>query len=126
MKLLMTGKESPQAGVMIPIPQYPLYTATIAEYNAYQVSRLRFKWLQIAGCLPIVTLFFLSLFLLSLVFILFDIHDTFKNKLYRIQIASDISATWTTMPRNQQITLIGIALQLRPNNTNDCYQQLRG
>jgi len=37
MKLLMTGKSSLQAGVMIPIPQYPLYTATIAEYNAYQI-----------------------------------------------------------------------------------------
>jgi len=24
---------------MIPIPQYPLYTATIAEYNAYGVSQ---------------------------------------------------------------------------------------
>jgi alanine transaminase len=37
LKLLMTGKENPQAGVMIPIPQYPLYTATIAEFNAYPV-----------------------------------------------------------------------------------------
>lgn len=37
LKLLMTGKESPKAGVMIPIPQYPLYTATIAEYNAHLV-----------------------------------------------------------------------------------------
>jgi len=34
LKLLMTGRDSPQTGVMIPIPQYPLYTATIAEYNA--------------------------------------------------------------------------------------------
>ncbi len=39
MKLLMTGIENPKAGVMIPIPQYPLYTATIAEYNAQTVSR---------------------------------------------------------------------------------------
>lgn len=37
LKLLMTGKEKPQAGVMIPIPQYPLYTATIAEYNAHAI-----------------------------------------------------------------------------------------
>jgi alanine transaminase len=37
LKLLMTGREHPQAGIMIPIPQYPLYTATIAEYNAYMV-----------------------------------------------------------------------------------------
>lgn len=36
----MTGKEKPQGGIMIPIPQYPLYTATIAEYNAYAVSAL--------------------------------------------------------------------------------------
>ena len=39
MKLMMTGGSSGKlAGVMIPIPQYPLYTATIAEYNAYTVS----------------------------------------------------------------------------------------
>ena len=38
MKLMMTGKDGAErAGVMIPIPQYPLYTATIAEYNAYPV-----------------------------------------------------------------------------------------
>jgi alanine transaminase len=37
LKLLMTGRDFPQAGIMIPIPQYPLYTATIAEYNAYAV-----------------------------------------------------------------------------------------
>jgi len=39
MKLLMTtlgGKD--RAGVMIPIPQYPLYTATIAEYNAEPIG----------------------------------------------------------------------------------------
>jgi len=39
MKLLMTAKDGKErAGVMIPIPQYPLYTATIAEYNAFPVS----------------------------------------------------------------------------------------
>jgi alanine transaminase len=37
LKLMMTGRDSPRAGVMIPIPQYPLYTATIAEYNAFAV-----------------------------------------------------------------------------------------
>lgn len=38
---MMTGKDGAErAGVMIPIPQYPLYTATIAEYNAYPVSDL--------------------------------------------------------------------------------------
>ncbi|XP_041375568.1 alanine aminotransferase 2-like [Gigantopelta aegis] len=39
LKLLMTGKSGDdRAGIMIPIPQYPLYTATIAEYNAYPVG----------------------------------------------------------------------------------------
>ena len=39
MKLCMTGQGGDKkAGVMIPIPQYPLYTATIAEYNAFPVS----------------------------------------------------------------------------------------
>lgn len=39
MKLLMTGKSgNERAGVMIPIPQYPLYTATIAEYNAHPIG----------------------------------------------------------------------------------------
>ena len=38
MKLMMTGKSDGLTGVMIPIPQYPLYTATIAEYNAQPVS----------------------------------------------------------------------------------------
>ena len=39
LKLLMTGRDHPRGGIMIPIPQYPLYTATIAEYNAYGVSQ---------------------------------------------------------------------------------------
>ena len=39
MKLLMTARPGKEAtGVMIPIPQYPLYTATLAEYNAHVVS----------------------------------------------------------------------------------------
>ena len=39
LKLAMTGESgNKRAGVLIPIPQYPLYTATIAEYNAYPVS----------------------------------------------------------------------------------------
>lgn len=37
----MTGESgNKRAGVMIPIPQYPLYTATIAEYNAYPVGEV--------------------------------------------------------------------------------------
>ena len=35
---MMTGRTDICAGVMIPIPQYPLYTATIAEYHAHAVS----------------------------------------------------------------------------------------
>lgn len=39
MKLLMTTKDGKdRAGVMIPIPQYPLYTASIAEYNAEPIG----------------------------------------------------------------------------------------
>lgn len=39
MKLCMTGEGGVRkAGVMIPIPQYPLYTASIAEYNAYPIN----------------------------------------------------------------------------------------
>nr|KAG5688722.1 hypothetical protein BaRGS_032057 [Batillaria attramentaria] len=39
MKLAMTGESgTKRAGVMIPIPQYPLYTATIAEYNAHPIG----------------------------------------------------------------------------------------
>ena len=30
--------EEQKAGVMIPIPQYPLYTATLTELNAHPVS----------------------------------------------------------------------------------------
>ncbi|PAA57803.1 hypothetical protein BOX15_Mlig029561g2 [Macrostomum lignano] len=34
LELLSTGKEGrDQVGIMIPIPQYPLYTATISQYN---------------------------------------------------------------------------------------------
>lgn len=38
LKLMMTGMSGDdRAGVMIPIPQYPLYSATNAEYNAYPI-----------------------------------------------------------------------------------------
>lgn len=37
--LFNTGKDgNGRAGVMVPIPQYPLYSATNAEYNAYQIN----------------------------------------------------------------------------------------
>lgn len=36
--LLLTGKDgSGKAGIMIPVPQYPLYSAVIAEFNAYPI-----------------------------------------------------------------------------------------
>lgn len=38
LKILMTGDSNKPAGVMIPIPQYPLYSATNAEYGAYQIN----------------------------------------------------------------------------------------
>ncbi|KAF6775361.1 hypothetical protein AHF37_05733 [Paragonimus kellicotti] len=39
LQLLSTGRDgSGRAGVMVPIPQYPLYSATNAEYNAYQIG----------------------------------------------------------------------------------------
>ncbi|CAH8636994.1 unnamed protein product [Schistosoma margrebowiei] len=33
-----TGRGSERAGVMIPIPQYPLYSATNSEYNNFQIN----------------------------------------------------------------------------------------
>ena len=40
LKLLQTKDNtgSARAGIMIPIPQYPLYSATLSEFNSYQVS----------------------------------------------------------------------------------------
>ncbi|KAK7101702.1 alanine aminotransferase 2-like [Littorina saxatilis] len=36
--LLLTGKPGTErAGIMIPVPQYPLYSAALAEYNAYPI-----------------------------------------------------------------------------------------
>jgi alanine transaminase len=38
MTLLLTGKAgTDKAGIMIPVPQYPLYSAAISEYNAYPI-----------------------------------------------------------------------------------------
>ena len=42
MKLLTNpngGDGLPRPGVMIPIPQYPLYSASLAEYNIDQVTQ---------------------------------------------------------------------------------------
>ncbi|XP_015766680.1 PREDICTED: alanine aminotransferase 2-like [Acropora digitifera] len=40
LKLLQTGVNTGngRAGVMIPIPQYPLYSATLSELNSYQIN----------------------------------------------------------------------------------------
>ncbi|KAL7058885.1 hypothetical protein AAHC03_013199 [Spirometra sp. Aus1] len=39
LELVATTKEGNQrAGVMIPIPQYPLYSATLSEFNNYQIG----------------------------------------------------------------------------------------
>ena len=36
--MLMTGQDgNNRAGIMIPVPQYPLYSATLTEYNAYSI-----------------------------------------------------------------------------------------
>ena len=43
MKLLVTGEENSRTGAMVPIPQYPLYSATVSELNAKLVS-LYFYW----------------------------------------------------------------------------------
>lgn len=38
LNLLMTGGVGKErAGIMIPVPQYPLYSATLTEFNAYQI-----------------------------------------------------------------------------------------
>lgn len=37
MELLLNSPGQKQSGFMIPIPQYPLYSATITEYNAEKV-----------------------------------------------------------------------------------------
>jgi aspartate/methionine/tyrosine aminotransferase len=39
MELLLNGPNQKPAGFMIPIPQYPLYTATISEYGAEKVRK---------------------------------------------------------------------------------------
>ncbi|XP_070604522.1 alanine aminotransferase 1 isoform X1 [Erythrolamprus reginae] len=38
LKLLVSGEGSSRTGVMIPIPQYPLYSATLAELHAHQIN----------------------------------------------------------------------------------------
>ncbi|KAK4474964.1 hypothetical protein MN116_002067 [Schistosoma mekongi] len=39
LQLISTGEDGcKRSGVMVPIPQYPLYSATNAEYNAYQID----------------------------------------------------------------------------------------
>ncbi|XP_027713568.1 alanine aminotransferase 1-like isoform X2 [Vombatus ursinus] len=38
LNLLVSGKGKTRTGVMIPIPQYPLYSATLAEFDAVQIN----------------------------------------------------------------------------------------
>lgn len=38
LKLLVAGQGNSRTGVMIPIPQYPLYSAALAELGAVQVN----------------------------------------------------------------------------------------
>ena len=38
LKLLVSGKDKTRTGVMISIPQYPLYSAALAELGAVQVN----------------------------------------------------------------------------------------
>ncbi|CAH8567563.1 unnamed protein product [Schistosoma turkestanicum] len=39
LQLISTGEDGcKRAGIMVPTPQYPLYSATNAEYNAYQID----------------------------------------------------------------------------------------
>lgn len=37
-KLLMNTDPKKPSGIMIPVPQYPLYSATLSEYGAYQIE----------------------------------------------------------------------------------------
>ncbi len=43
MEILLTNTNEKQAGFLIPIPQYPFYSASIQEFNAKQVN-LRFEF----------------------------------------------------------------------------------
>jgi alanine transaminase len=38
LKLLASEVSGKRSGVMVPIPQYPLYSATLAEFNMYQIG----------------------------------------------------------------------------------------
>lgn len=38
LKLLITEVNGKRSGVLVPIPQYPLYSATLAEFNMYQIG----------------------------------------------------------------------------------------
>lgn len=44
MEILLTNENEKPAGFMIPIPQYPFYTATIAEFNAKQVATISYRY----------------------------------------------------------------------------------
>ena len=46
MKLLINHENGKKAGVLIPIPQYPLYSATIAEFDLHQVRLNKLYFLK--------------------------------------------------------------------------------
>lgn len=37
MKLLVSGRDEPRAGIMLPVPVYPLYTALLSEFNSHPI-----------------------------------------------------------------------------------------
>ncbi len=48
MEILLTNTNEKQAGFLIPIPQYPFYSASIQEFNAKQVCIFILFYLDIA------------------------------------------------------------------------------
>jgi hypothetical protein len=38
MKFLCSGRNAKPSGFMVPVPQYPLYTATISEFDSEKVT----------------------------------------------------------------------------------------
>ena len=38
LQLMTNHSEDARQGVLVPIPQYPLYSATLAEYDLHQIS----------------------------------------------------------------------------------------
>jgi len=47
LRLLVADVDGKKPGVLIPIPQYPLYSATLAEFNVQQVSVITYSMIFI-------------------------------------------------------------------------------